>query len=284
MFKKFMLFIGGLFALMTLTACGEPVPAGNVGVKFNMYGGSKGVQSEVVGPGRYILGIGEELYIYPTYTSTISYCDHDVQETETTTQISFQSKDNAIVFGCIGMNYHADEAMIPELFQHFRAAGANGDNSPLDTIAKTWVRQQLANAFNEYGGQSTAFELNGTREEILQKVFENVAPKAAKLGIVIEQISWLGPLHYPERVQASINNTLEAIQEAERARQELATAEAQAKITVTNAQASADATRIKAEAIAKDPRYLEQLWIERWNGELPTYMAGNATPMIGINK
>ena len=130
--KKIAMAAVAIAAAMSLSACGDPVPSGSVGVKFKMYGGDRGVQQKVLPPGRYWLGLGEELFVYPTFTKTISYCFEEVEGTDTTTNITFLSSDNATVTGCIGMNYHAEEAKVPQLFQRFRDA-QSGDKTPLDT-------------------------------------------------------------------------------------------------------------------------------------------------------
>ena len=51
-------------ALSLLTACSK-VPAGHEGVIVHLLGTSKGVDTEVKGPGRYWIGWNDELYIFP---------------------------------------------------------------------------------------------------------------------------------------------------------------------------------------------------------------------------
>ena len=60
--------IAGGYALASLTT----VPAGYVGVRVNLYA-DKGVDNEVVGTGRYFVGINEQLYKFPTFNQLISY-------------------------------------------------------------------------------------------------------------------------------------------------------------------------------------------------------------------
>lgn len=268
-------------SLMFVTACGDLVPRGTVGIKFNEYGGNRGVQPQVKQPGRYWLGIGERLYTYQTTTQTIEFCSEEVnQQAFHAPVIVFQSSDNAVVSGCIGMNFHAIEDQVPVLFERFQGQSA-GDSSPLDTIARTWIRQQLADIINEEAGNHTAFALSQARGEVLDHAEARLRVIAEAAGINIEGLSWMGPLTYPANVQQSINNTLAAIQEGERARQQLATAEAEARVTVTNAQARADALRIEAAAISSNPNVLQLRAIERWDGHLPQ-VTGGATPMITL--
>ena len=63
-FAKMMLI--ALLAL-TMVACSK-APAGHVGVKYYLLGGDKGVDSEELPPGRYWIGVNEELYLFPTFT------------------------------------------------------------------------------------------------------------------------------------------------------------------------------------------------------------------------
>ncbi len=52
---------------LNFSAC-DRVPAGNVGVKVYLLGSDKGVDHEVLGTGRYFIGINEELYISHIFT------------------------------------------------------------------------------------------------------------------------------------------------------------------------------------------------------------------------
>ena len=56
-------------------------------------------------------------------------------------------------------------------------------------------------------------------------------------------------------------------------------------IEITKAEAEAKALQIKGQSVASNPRIVELEWINKWNGELPTYMLGNNTSMmLGLNK
>jgi len=260
-------------ALMALTACGDPVPVGNVGVKVNLYGGDRGVQANVVQPGRYWLGWNQVLLVYPTSTQTTAFC-----KDEPSSYFTFQSKDNASVAACVGMSYYAEEAKVPVLVEKFRSQAA-GDRTPLDSIAHTWLRQRIYDGLNAEAAKYTAFELLPNKAILLDAVFQKVKAQAGEFGIIIENLSWTSQLTYPEKVQEAINRTLEAVQNAERAKQELVTAEAQAKVTVTEAQAEADALRIQASSISSNPQVLQLEAIKKWDGHLSQY-SGEGVPFF----
>ena len=67
----FAILLGALFV-----SCSK-VPAGNVGIKFYLLGKDKGVDYEVLGPGRYWIGINEELFLFPTQRQNKVWSDDE---------------------------------------------------------------------------------------------------------------------------------------------------------------------------------------------------------------
>lgn len=61
----------------------------------------------------------------------------------------------------------------------------------------------------------------------------------------------------------------------------LAQSELDKKTAITNAEAEAEALRIKKEALSAMPEaYIEQLWIEQWDGKLPAYYGADGNLML----
>jgi regulator of protease activity HflC (stomatin/prohibitin superfamily) len=112
----------------------------------------------------------------------------------------------------------------------------------------------------------------------------------------VQQFGFIGAPRVPEVIAAAITAKAQAIQQAERARNELATtqaeaakkiaeAEGDAKSMVTRAQGEADANRIRQNSLT--PQLLElrrieneQALIEHWNGQLPEVESGQGSGMI----
>ena len=96
------------------------------------------------------------------------------------------------------------------------------------------------------------------------------------------------------------STTRSTIQDAERARNELAktqaeaakeiaAAEGDAKATVTRAQGEAEANRIRQSPLTPQLLELRKIenqkeLIERWNGQLPTVQAGNGSLLMELPK
>lgn len=57
------------------------------------------------------------------------------------------------------------------------------------------------------------------------------------------------------------------IQDAQRAENELAVVKAEAEKKIAAAEAEAEAYRLKTQALT--PAILQQMWIEKWDGNLP---------------
>ena len=94
----------------------------------------------------------------------------------------------------------------------------------------------------------------------------------------------------PKSLLAMIDAKNTAIQSALKAENEVKEAEANAKIAVAKAEGNARAMKIKADAEAYYNRtiaaslstmIIQEDWIEKWDGKLPTYSGGNM-PLITL--
>ena len=98
---------------------------------------------------------------------------------------------------------------------------------------------------------------------------------------------------YNDAIAAKQKAQLQAEKQTIENDKNIAKAEADAKVKKTNAQAEADAKLIKAKATSEANKLLEksltkeilqQQYLEKWNGKLPTYMTGeNSNALFSIN-
>ena len=112
----------------------------------------------------------------------------------------------------------------------------------------------------------------------------------------MQQFGFIGAPRVPPVIATAITAKAQAIQQAERARNELATtqaeaakkiaeAEGDAKSLVMRAQGEADANRIRQNSLTPqllDLRRIEnnRALIDKWNGQLPTVESGQGSGMI----
>lgn len=165
------------------------------------------------------------------------------------------------------------------------------------------VFPQVPVALKDVAGKYTAPELISKRavfgDDFLKRLKERVPPEFIIDSVQIENID------FSEAFERSIEEAAEMNAQAEKARNELAKAEAIAKITVTNANAAAEATKAKgdaeahvirvrgeanataikarAEALRQNPDLVQLTTAERWNGVLPVNMYANSpVPLLNL--
>lgn len=279
MFNRLHLAVAGAVAvcgLGYLMACMETVPAGYVGVRVNLYA-DKGVENEVVGTGRYFLGINEKLYEFPTFNQLKSYDE----------PFTFQTSDAMDVRARVGVEYNISTEKAATIFQTYRKG--------IEEITDINLRQYISDALIKNAATMDINELTtGGKTALLDGVLKEIREKLNSVGIRVVKLSWVTDLEYPQQVKDSINAKIEATQRALLRENEVAQskAEAQKRIeeargiaesTRLKAQAEADAIAIKAKALRDNPDVMQLNAIEKWNGVLPVYMGmGDAMPFIGV--
>lgn len=281
MIQKFKLFFAVAF-LAFLTACSK-VPAGNVGVKFDLYGGDKGVTGEVVGPGKYWLGWNEEMYLFPTFAQNYVWTAGNDPTSPTDESISFQDREGTQINADIGITYAIRADKADTVFQKYRKG--------VDEITDVYLRNMVRDAINSETSKMDVSEIYGPgKEELMQRVTGRVKAQVAEIGIEVEKIYWIGAMRLPNTITQAINAKIEATQKAQQRENELQTAKAQAEIEREKARGEADAKLIAAEAEAKanklvsqsvDTNLVNYLQAQRWDGKLPQ-VTGGATPLIQL--
>lgn len=265
--KTFLALALAAGALLTTACTPSRVPAGHVGIRFNLYGDDKGVQLTEVRPGRYWLTINEEIYKFPTFTQNYTW--------EGDEAVTFQDKDGASISADVGITYRIDGTKVTTIFQEYRKG--------LDEITSIFLRNTVRDAVGRHAGLMGVEALYGSgkaalMDAVLKDVQEQVGPK----GILVEKIFLTGKMKLPSSVATAIDDKIKAGQFAKQREAELATAQAEAAKAVAAAQGEADAIAIKGRAIRENPEVLKLTYLDKWNGVLPTTVAGNNDLMLSV--
>lgn len=271
--------------VMSLTAC-DKVPVGNVGVKVYLLGGSKGVDVEELSPGRYWIGINEELFLFPTYTQNYTWTVEPDETGNEDESISFQTVEGLTVNADVGISYSITPDKVATIFQKYR----KGINEITDIYLRNMVRDALVTAAST---KPIASVYGAGKAELIQATEKHVRDQVQPLGINIERIYWTGNLRLPNSVTTAINEKISATQKAAQRENEVAQAKAEAEKVRVSAQGDADAKllmaeaeakaiRVKGEALANNPKLIEWSAIEKWNGTLPQFTGGGAIPFINV--
>jgi regulator of protease activity HflC (stomatin/prohibitin superfamily) len=204
-----------------------------------------------------------------------------MQHKEYTNEESFvvNSKDGSEFHVSPTINYAVDRGKVPYIFSKYRR--------PLEQIEEGFLKTSIYDAFRMTANAYTAEDLVSNRQEFENKVRSMLDVNLTKEGFVISQLT--SNLGYPESFKNAIIAKNNAVQSALMAENKVKQAEAEAKIKVATAEGNAQAmlTQAKAEAEANKlkqvtltPMLLQQQWIEKWDGALPTTSLGSGTNMM----
>lgn len=263
---KKMFILAMLAATMLLTACmPSRVPAGHVGVRFNLYGDDKGVQTQEVRPGRYWLTINEELYKFPTFTQN--------QTWEKEEAVTFQDKDGASISADVGITYRIDGSKVTGIFQKYRKG--------LEEITNIFLRNMVRDAIGRQAGMMGVESLYGSGKALLMsEVLKDVQNQVSEQGILVEKVYLIGEMRLPPSLSKAISDKVNATQLTKQREAELATSQAEAAKAVAVAQGEADSINIKGRAIRENPEILRMAYIEKWDGKLPSTQVGSDNPVL----
>lgn len=279
--KKLLAVFGLMFVL---TGC-DNVPVGSVGIIVHKLGGTKGVDSEEVGVGRYWLGVNDELFTFPTYSQNESWIYRQSGKDES---ITFQTKEGLSVNADIGITYNIQADKVSNVFQKYRKG--------IDEISDIYLRNMVRDALVKEASTRPIESVYGEgKADLIEDVEKLVRSQVQDIGINVEKINWMGDLRLPQTVVEAINAKIGATQKAAQRENEVAQAKAEADKVIETARgeaqsrlaiakAEAEAIRMKGDALKDNPKLAELSAIEKWNGELPQYMLGGSTPFININK
>lgn len=128
--------LSGLFiTIFGLSAC-VTVPAGNVGIKVNLLGSDKGVDDEQKSVGRYMRGMNESWFIFPTFTQNYVWTKNPTEGSENDESITFQTKKGMSASADVGISYHIKAYSVFKVFQKYR----KGVDEITDIFLRNMVR------------------------------------------------------------------------------------------------------------------------------------------------
>lgn len=278
--KKILLIV----CLLSLAACSK-VPSGNVGIKVNLLGGNKGVDVEELSPGRYYIGMNEELHLFPTFTQTYTWTKECVDGDCGNEEIGFQTVEGLAVKADVGISYAIDPNKAAFIFQKYRKG--------LDEITDLYLRNMVRDSLVKNASSMTVETVYGVgKAALIDKVQADVAAQVKDLGLNIEKVYWVGELRLPQEVTASINAKIGATQKAQQRENEVAQAKAEAlkvieeakgkaESQLVQARAEAQAIELRGQALKNNPDLIQLNAIEKWDGVLPQ-VSGTATPFVQL--
>jgi len=286
--------IAGWFILSNIVSVTR-IDAGHAGIEINLAGSQRGASDIPIRTGWVFYSpLKSQVIQFPTYVQTVKWTadlneGHPVNE-----EMGFNSKEGMEIKSDVSLSYAIDGAKVPEFYVKYRI-------SDLDLFTHGILRDIVRNSLNEVASTYTVEDIYGEKKtEFLNKVQAMIQSKVEPVGVSVQQFGFIGAPRVPAVIANAITSKAQAIQESERAKNELATiqaeaakkiaaAEGDAKSQVLRAQGEADANRIRLSSLTPQLLELRRLendraLIDRWNGQLPTVEAGQGGMMLQLPK
>jgi regulator of protease activity HflC (stomatin/prohibitin superfamily) len=267
------------------------IEAGHVGVEINLAGQQRGASEIPIRTGWVVYSpLTTQIIEFPTYVQTVKWTRDTTEGHPINEEMGFNSKEGMEIFVDVSLSYAIEPAKAPDFYVKYRV-------DDLDRFTHGILRDIVRNSLNEVASTYVVEDIYGERKaEFLNKVQSMIQQKVTPVGVGVQQFGFIGAPRVPSVIATAITAKAQAIQQAERARNELATtqaeaakkiaeAEGDAKSLVTRAQGEADANRIRQNSLT--PQLLElrriennRVLIDKWNGQLPTVESGAGNGMI----
>src|SRR6204780_2774119 len=267
------------------------IEAGHGGVEINLGGSQRGASEIPVRTGWVVYSpLNTQIIEFPTYVQTVKWTRDTSEGHPINEEMGFNSREGMEIFVDVSLSYAIDPLHVPEFYVKYRV-------SDLDLFTHGILRDIVRNSLNEVASTYNVEDIYGDHKtEFIHKVEAMIEQKVAPVGVGVQQFGFIGAPRVPAVIATAITAKAQAIQQAERARNELATtqaeaakkiaeAEGEAKSLVTRAQGEADANRIRQNSLT--PQLLElrriennRALIDKWNGALPTVQSGQGSGMI----
>src|SRR5271157_835817 len=267
------------------------IEAGHVGVEINLAGQQRGASEIPVRTGWVLYSpLTTQIIEFPTYVQTVKWTKDTNEGHPVNEEMGFNSKEGMEIFVDVSLSYAIEAAKAPDFYVKYRLAD-------MEAFTHGILRDVVRNSLNEVASTYVVEDIYGEKKaEFLSKVQLKIEQKMTPVGVSVQQFGFIGAPRVPQVIATAITAKAQAIQQAERARNELATtqaeaakkiaeAEGDAKSLVTRAQGEADANRIRQNSLTPqllDLRRIEnsRALIDKWNGQLPTVETGQGGGMI----
>ena len=290
--------VAGLIAVsmfFTYVASVTRVGAGYVGVEVLLSGSQRGASEIPVRTGWVFYSpLRSQIIEFPTFVQTVKWTRDMNEGRAANEEMSFNSKEGMEIYSDVSLSYAIDPKRVPDFYVKYRV-------NDLDLFTHGILRDVVRNSLNEVASTYSVEQIYGEQKaEFIDKVQTIIQQKMASVGVIVQQFGFIGAPRVPAVIAEAITAKAQAIQDAERARNELAKTQAEAakqiaaadgdaKAAVTRAQGEAEANRIRQSSLTPQLLELRKIenqkeLIERWNGQLPTVQAGNGTMLMELPK
>lgn len=150
----------------------------------------------------------------------------------------------------------------------------------LNEVIQTTLFNYVKDAFRIQLNKFTTDEIVSMRDSIEFAVEKQLNKVLNEEDFELKQLT--SGLQYPKTIVEAVNQKNRVIQESIKAENEVKVAEAKAKKLIVEAEAERKSNELKQQALT--PTILEKMWIEKWDGTVPTVITGNTSTFLNLDK
>lgn len=276
--------------VIVLFVCTVRIPAGYVGVVYNMNGG---ISDKTLTQGFHVISPTQNVTTYSigieqSYLTASK--DGDSNDDES---FEVPSNDGKGLTVDMTFTYRYDADRVADTFTRFKGqSGKDVKNSFIKPNIMSWTKEVTA--------KYSVIDLLGDKRATLNsELTDYLKQKFEPYGIVIESV-FLINIDPDEETRSAVQKKVNAQQDLElakieqqtanvnaekekevaitKANQEKETAQINAEAKLIEAQAQADANRLISQSLT--PELIRQQMYDKWDGKLPTVQAGNDSSVI----
>ena len=262
-------YLLGVFIVVALTvfmasSC-RVVDSGEIGIKFHKWSSNEQDYGGVEGTckGWVIYNpITTSVFTYPTFIQRKNYEPFKVN-----------AKDASVFKMDPTIAYRINPEKACDIFTKYRKG--------IEDLENGYIRTCIYEAYRTCANRYTSDSLMSNRANFESDVRNRLETSLMAEGFLVEEFT--SQITPPESLSRMIDEKNEAVQSALKAENKVKEAEAEAKIKIAQARGEAEASRIRADAEAYynrtiaaslSPLIVQEDWIEKWNGTVPTVVGG----------
>lgn len=210
----------------------------------------------------------EGLYFINPFTTHVAQLNIQTLKWDTFTEAYTKDVQKSTIHFAI--NYSLDPTFAAEMY---RTVGADWPNVLLPQVLNEEIKRQI--------GQVEAVGLVAQRDAIAREIERLVTTNLAAKHILVSGLR-LTNIDYTKEFEDAVEAKVVAQQRAIEEQNRTVQIQQQANQVVITAKANAESMTIRANALSQNPKLVEWEAVQKWNGILPQYMLGGATPFINM--
>lgn len=276
--------------VIVLFVCTVRIPAGYVGVVYNMNGG---ISNKTLTQGFHVVSPTQNVTTYSigieqSYLTASKDGDSSGDES-----FEVPSNDGKGLTVDMTFTYRYDADRVADTFTRFK--GQSGKD-----VKDSFIKPNIMSWTKEVTAKYSVIDLLGDKRATLNsELTDYLKQKFEPYGIVIESVSLIN-IDPDEETRSAVQKKVNAQQDLElakieqqtanvnaekekevaitKANQEKETAQINAEAKLIEAQAQADANRLISQSLT--PELIRQQMYDKWDGKLPTVQAGNDSSVV----